>query len=55
MDRFERIAADAISEAEDVDCSLETFAEGLHDMEIAIRERRELADAEVRANEEDGA
>lgn len=51
-DVWEQIAEDAIREAEHVDCSLEDFARGLKDIEIAIRERRQLADAEVDANSE---
>lgn len=44
-----RIADDAIEEAEAVDCSLEEFAAGLKEIEIAIRERRQLADSEADA------
>lgn len=41
-EQWEEIARDAISEAEKVKCPIEDFLEGLRQIEIAIRERREL-------------
>lgn len=48
---WERIAEEAISQCESVKCSLREFAEGLHDVEIALRDRRELAESEADAAE----
>lgn len=45
---FERIAAEAIRQAESVDCSLTTFVIGLRDIELAIEERRNHAERELR-------
>ena len=38
---FDRIARDAITKAEAVDCSMEEFLQGLEHIEISIRERRQ--------------
>lgn len=44
---WEKIAEETLSKAEVVDCSLADFAEGLKDIELAVRHRREMAEDEL--------
>lgn len=54
-DRWETIAEEAISAAEQVECDLGEFARGLRVIERSIRDRRELAADEAdRAGKETG-
>jgi hypothetical protein len=46
-DVWDEIAAECIQQAERVNCPLEEFARGMRVIETAIRERRQLADAEL--------
>jgi hypothetical protein len=50
---FEKIAEEAISKAEHVDCSFARFIDGLKDIETTIRDRREMAQHEQDRREED--
>lgn len=49
MKLFEQIAAEAIKQAEAVDCSFADFVRGLRSIEIDIRERLHSAEAELDA------
>lgn len=46
-DAFDLIAEETIQKAEAVDCEFGVFVSGLLTIEIAIRERRHLAEAEL--------
>lgn len=55
MKAFEKIAAEAISKAEQVKCALPMFVQGLREIRDAIDERLQLAKDEVAFKEgEDG-
>jgi hypothetical protein len=45
-DQFEKIAAEAVSQAEAVKCPFDVFVEGLREIEVTVRERRYMAEDE---------
>lgn len=47
---FEKLGEKLIKDAEAIKCDIEDFVEGLRDIEIQVRERREM---EIEENEED--
>lgn len=47
-EEFEAIAREAIESAEAVKCDFSDFVEGLKSIEIEIRERRSMAEEELR-------
>lgn len=44
---FDAIAQEAILAASRVECSKEAFCEGLKDIEVTVRERREMMEEEI--------
>lgn len=51
LDKFQQIAEEAISKAEQVSCPLNHFAEGMSLIEALMVERRSLAQEECHADE----